>query len=115
MRVRHIEQALAGIYALRPTYQAGLDCVSTDVERLGHLIWNGYAAEAGEALWALTHLSSEAIYLNGEHIGHRSTHARLQDVSLRARRHRRHRRHRNDAHDQEGAAQLARRPSPVRR
>ena len=27
------------------------------------------ATEAGEALWALTHLASEAIYLNGEHIG----------------------------------------------
>jgi len=43
MRVRHIEQALAGIYALRPTHQAGLDYVSTDVERLRHLIWNGTA------------------------------------------------------------------------
>ena len=69
MRVRHIEQALAGIYALRPTYQAGLDYISVDVERLRHLIWNGYADEAGQALWALTHLASEAIYLNGEHFG----------------------------------------------
>ncbi|MBA3479097.1 MAG: hypothetical protein H0T52_11985 [Lautropia sp.] len=69
MRVRHIEQALAGIYALRPAYKAGLDYVSTEVERLRHLIWNGYGAEAGQALWALTHLASEAIYLNGEHIG----------------------------------------------
>ncbi|MBA3478833.1 MAG: hypothetical protein H0T52_10610 [Lautropia sp.] len=67
--MRHIEQALAGIYALRPTSQAGLDYVSTDVERLRHLIWNGYGAEAGQALWTLTHLASEAIYLNGEHIG----------------------------------------------
>ena len=65
----HIEQTLAGIYALRPTYQAGLDFVSVDVERLRHLIWNGYAEEAGQALWALTHLASEAIYLNGEHLG----------------------------------------------
>ena len=69
VRVRHIEQALAGIYALRPTYQAGLDYVSVDVERLRHLIWNGYAEEAGQALWALTHLASEAIYLNGEYLG----------------------------------------------
>ena len=68
MRVRHIEQALAGIYALRPTYQAGLDYISVDVERLRHLIWNGYADEAGQALWALTHLASETIYLNGEHL-----------------------------------------------
>jgi len=69
MRVRHIEQALAGIYALRPTHQAGLDYVSADVERLRHLIWNGYGAEAGQALWALSHLAGEAIYLNGERIG----------------------------------------------
>lgn len=69
MRVRHIEQALAGIFALRPTQQAGLDDISVDVERLRHLIWNGYADEAGQALWALIHLASEAIYLNGEHFG----------------------------------------------
>ena len=69
MRVRHIEQSLKGIYLLRPKHQAGLDYVSTDVERLRHLIWNGYAAEAHDALWALTHLASEAIYLNGEHVG----------------------------------------------
>ena len=69
MRVRHIEQALAGIFALRPTYQAGLDYISVDVERLRHLIWNGYAAEAGQALWALSHLASEAVHLNGEHFG----------------------------------------------
>lgn len=69
MRVRHIEQALASVYALRPEHQGGLDYVSGSVERLRHLIWNGYAAEACEALWALTHLASEATYLNGEHIG----------------------------------------------
>lgn len=68
-RVGHIEQALAGIYALRPTSQVGLNFVSTDVEGLRHLIWNGYGAEAGRAIWALTHLASEAIYRNGEHIG----------------------------------------------
>jgi hypothetical protein len=69
IRVRHIEQSLAGVYALRPTYHAGLDFVRVDVERLRHLIWNGYADEAGHALWGLTHLASEAIYLNGEHLG----------------------------------------------
>ena len=69
MRARHVEQALAGIYALRPMHRAGLDYISVDVERLRHLIWNGYAAEAGQALWALGHLASEAIYLNGNHLG----------------------------------------------
>lgn len=44
MRVRHVEQALAGIYALRPKHQAGLDYISVDVERLRHLIWNVYGA-----------------------------------------------------------------------
>jgi hypothetical protein len=69
MRVRHIEQTLAGVYALRPKHQAGLDIISTDVERLRHLIWNGYSAEAGQALWDLTHLAGEVIYLNGDHFG----------------------------------------------
>ena len=40
------EQALAGIYALQPAYQAGLEH-ARDVERLRHLIWNGCGAEAG--------------------------------------------------------------------
>jgi hypothetical protein len=61
MRVRHIEQALAGIYALWPTHQMGLDFVSLDVERLRHLIWNGYAEEASEALWSQSHLANEVI------------------------------------------------------
>ena len=69
MRVRHIEQSLAGVYALRPRHQAGLDLVSAEVERLRHLIWNGYSDEAGQALWDLTHLAGEAIYLNGGHLG----------------------------------------------
>lgn len=69
MRVRYIEQALAGIFALRLTHQAGLDYISVDVKRLRHLNRNGYADKAGQALWALTHLASKAIHLNGEHFG----------------------------------------------
>ena len=69
MRIRHIEQALAGIDALRPTHQASLDFISVDVERLRHLIWKGYAPEAGQALWALGYPAGEAIYLNGDHLG----------------------------------------------
>jgi hypothetical protein len=69
MRVRHIEQALAGIYTLRPTHHMGLDFVSLDVERLRHLIWNGYAEEASEALWGLSHLAKEVIYLYGHRFG----------------------------------------------
>lgn len=69
MRVRHIEQALAGIYALRPMQHCGLDYISLDVDQLRHLIWNGYAAKAGQALWAVSHLASEAIYLDGNQLG----------------------------------------------
>jgi hypothetical protein len=69
MRVRYIEQALAGIYTLRPTHYMGLDFVSLDVERLRHLICNGYADEASEALWGLSHLAKEVIYLNGHRFG----------------------------------------------
>jgi hypothetical protein len=69
MRVRHIEQALAGIYALRPPHHMGLDFVSLDVERLRHLIWNGYADEAGESLWSLSHLAHEVICLDGHQFG----------------------------------------------
>ena len=47
----------------------GLDFVSLDVERLRHLIWNGYAEEAREALWGLSHLATEVIYLNGHRFG----------------------------------------------
>ena len=60
MRARYIDQALAGIFALQPTHQAGLDYISVNVKRLRHLIWNGYADKAGQALWALTHLASKA-------------------------------------------------------
>jgi hypothetical protein len=67
--IRHIEQALAGICALRPTHRMGLDFASLDVERLRHLIWNGYAEETCEALWGLSHLAKEVIHLNGHRFG----------------------------------------------
>ena len=84
MRVRDIEQALAGIYALQPTHQAGLDLASTDVERLRHLIWNGYADEAGQTLWALSHLAGEVAYLNGERLGPAGRRFLLHSQELRA-------------------------------
>lgn len=69
MRGRHIKQALAGIYALRPTHHMSLDFVSIGVERLRHLIWTGYAEEACKALWGPSHLAKEVIYLNGRRFG----------------------------------------------
>jgi hypothetical protein len=68
MRVRHVEQAPRGVYALAPRHRAGLDIVDMRVERLRHLIWNGYHDEARRELFGLRHLASEAVYLNGERL-----------------------------------------------
>lgn len=38
------------------------------VERLRHLIWNGYNDEARRELFGLCHLASEALPLNGENL-----------------------------------------------
>lgn len=66
MRVRHAEQALQGVYAQTPTHCAGLDIVNYRLSRIRHPLWNGYHEEAREELFALQHLASEAVYLNGE-------------------------------------------------
>jgi hypothetical protein len=65
MRVRHAEQALRGVYALKPEHQAGLDIVDYRLSRVRHLLWNGYHEEARRELFGLRHLASEAVYLNG--------------------------------------------------
>jgi hypothetical protein len=46
MRIQHIENALRGVYGLRPPHHGGLDLVAMRIERLRHLIWNGYHQEA---------------------------------------------------------------------
>ena len=66
MRVRHAEQALAGVYALEPIHRGGLDMVEYGISRLRHLIWNGYHQEARRELFNVRHLAHEAVYLNGE-------------------------------------------------
>jgi hypothetical protein len=66
MRVRHIEQALRGVYALEPQHQVGLEIVEWRVSRLRHLIWNGYHEEAQRELFGMRHMASEVVYLNGE-------------------------------------------------
>jgi hypothetical protein len=68
MRVRHVEQAPRGVYALAPDHRAGLDIVDMRVERLRHLIWNGYHDEAWRELFGLRHLASGAVFLNGERL-----------------------------------------------
>jgi hypothetical protein len=66
MRVQHIEQALRGVYALRPQHHGGLDLVAMRIERLRHLIWNGYHREARHELFGMRHMASEVAYMNGE-------------------------------------------------
>ena len=68
MRVRHAEQALAGVYALEPVHRGGLDMVEFSINRLRHLIWNGYHEEARGELFDVRHLAHEAVYLNGERL-----------------------------------------------
>jgi hypothetical protein len=48
MRVRHIEQAMQGLKALDVRHQGPLDEI--DVERLRHLLWNGYHNETHRLL-----------------------------------------------------------------
>jgi hypothetical protein len=66
MRVQHIEQSLRGVYALRPRHHGGLDLIAMRIERLRHLIWNGYHPEARNELFGMRHLISEVAYMNGE-------------------------------------------------
>jgi hypothetical protein len=66
MRVQHIQQALKGVYALQPRHHGGLDLVALRIERLRHLIWNGYHREARHELFGMRHMASEVAYMNGE-------------------------------------------------
>lgn len=66
MRVQHIQQALRGVYALRPPHHAGLDLVALRIDRLRHLVWIGYHREARHELFGLRHLASEVAYMNGD-------------------------------------------------
>jgi hypothetical protein len=66
MRVRHIEQALRGVYAAEPQHRAGLEIVECRIGRLRNLIWNGYHDEARRELYGMRHMAFEVVYLNGE-------------------------------------------------
>ena len=65
MRVRHVEETLAGLGALEPTYRAPLDRARVDVERLRHLLWNGKHGEACQALSRIASRAEETITLDG--------------------------------------------------
>lgn len=66
MRVRHVEQALAGLLGSDLEHKGPLRYVEFDVARLRHLIWNGYGNEARRALRNITHIAGNAISLNDQ-------------------------------------------------
>ncbi len=65
MRVRHVEQTLLGLYALKPAHQAPLDRAQIDVERLRSLLWNGRHEDACEALVRIANWAEHAIIASG--------------------------------------------------
>jgi len=65
MRVRHIEQAMQGLKALNVQHRAPLDYIEIDVERLRHLLWNGYHNETHRLLASIVSMSSNLLLLNG--------------------------------------------------
>jgi hypothetical protein len=64
MRVRHVEQALAGLISSDLEQKGPLRYVDLEVSRLRHLIWNGYGDEACRALQNITDIAANAIWLN---------------------------------------------------
>jgi len=65
MRVHHVEQVMGGLCALEPPPPlAPLDHVQIDVERLRHLLWNGYHNKACEALGRITSWAKDVTVLN---------------------------------------------------
>jgi len=65
MRVHHVEQGMGGLCALEPPPPlAPLDHVQIDVERLRHLLWNGYHNKACDALGRITSWAKDVTVLN---------------------------------------------------
>jgi hypothetical protein len=64
MRVRHVEQALAGLISSDLEQKGPLRYLDLEVSRLRHLIWNGYGDEACRALQNITDIAANAIWLN---------------------------------------------------
>ena len=65
MRVRHIEQAVAGLYAMKPANDNPLGYVGDQVDRLRHVLWNEYHEEAWQARWDLQTFAWSVVSLNG--------------------------------------------------
>ena len=66
MRMRHVEQALAGLLGSDLKHNAPLDYAAFNVDRLRHLIWNGYAEEARRTLPDIRQIAANAVVLNGQ-------------------------------------------------
>jgi hypothetical protein len=64
-RVRHIEQSMQGLKAHDVRHQGPLDYIETDVERLRHLLWNGYHDETHRLLASIVGMASNFVLLNG--------------------------------------------------
>ncbi len=64
MRVHHVEQVMGGLCALEPPPLVPLDHARIDVERLRHLLWNGYPEKACEALGRIASGAKDAAMLN---------------------------------------------------
>lgn len=66
MRVRHIEQALAGPLGSELEHKVPLGHAAFDADLLRHLMWNGYADEARRALPSIIQIAASAVVLNGQ-------------------------------------------------
>jgi hypothetical protein len=66
MRVRHVEQALAGLLGADLEHKGPLRYAEDDVVRLRHLIWNGYGNEARRAVRSIVYMAGNATWLNGQ-------------------------------------------------
>jgi len=64
MRVHHVEQVMLGLCAVQPPLPTPLGHAQADVERLRHLLWNGYHEKACEALGRIMSWTETAIVLN---------------------------------------------------
>jgi hypothetical protein len=65
MRVRHFEPALKGLKAMIVRHQGPVEYMEMDVERLRHLLWNGYHEETHRLLASIISLRGGFVFLNG--------------------------------------------------
>ena len=69
MRVHHVEQVMGGLCVLKPSPPIPPDHAQIDVERLQHLLWNGYYEKACEALGRIAGWAKDASRLDDPAMG----------------------------------------------